>query len=267
MPQINRLQLSGQNNIVLQNVVDSVVEIQTGTPRELALLSEYIRRWAGNKRLSVLVLTTTENGLQGIKSSSSKPHPSERYGGSPALWKPFGEASIAELLAEFYQQSGIETDAVFVEGWQPDRTQRLEMLESLRQKVVLVADPLALALPENKSLAKVFDSSQIGGLLVPICRSFKPNYRLYLRSIRKKNLPDLEACYFSRFVQSYAHLEPEIPDKIEFFRRLSNIAITLRGIAPISKSYLSEHFKKFQNSTAFRMQSASFDETKIPPTP
>ncbi len=265
MPQINRLQLSGENNIVLQNVVNSVVEVRTSTPTELTILGEMMRRWVGHKQLSVLVLSTTLKGLEVEEGGIQEPDFLRRYDDSVAKWKPFGGQTISELLAEFYLESGIEMDVVFVEGWMPDRSQSMDLKESIRQKVVLIADPLALGLPQNKALAKIFDSSQTGGVLVPICKTLKPALRSRLQKFRKKTLPDLEQCYFSRFGQSYAHLEPEIPDKIEFFRRLSNIAITVRGVAPVSKSYLSEHFKKFQNSTAFKMLSASFDETKIPP--
>ncbi len=263
---MNRLYLSGESNIVLQDIANSVVEIRTGnSPEDIARLSEYLRRWIGQKRLSLLVVASTAEGLTTIKSTPKKPHPLERYGLTPADWKPFGQETIAELLASFYLQSRIETDVIFVDGWQPDRSQRTELTESLREQVILIADPLSLSAERNKALAKIFDSSRIGGLLVPICQSYTTRYRHHLRILRKRALPDLEACFFGRFVQSYAHLEPEIHSKELFFRRLSNIAITVRGIMPQPQNFLSEYFQKYQNSAAFRMQSASFDETKISP--
>ncbi|MEM6297922.1 MAG: hypothetical protein AAF740_04445 [Bacteroidota bacterium] len=209
-------------NIQVQNYFEHIGTIQNvnfyGDPQK--------------KFLHVFVLTATRQDWQ---ATSTENVPLERYGDTLSDWQAY-EQSIKILLEEFCKTSAIGLQIYWVgksEITDYGLDEMEDELEPLTKFLVLVADPFALQLEENRQLlSKCFDTKdkeKIKGCLFLLDQSLPKAQREHATQQRTGTFRKLSKCWGKEFYKSYTHVELDVPNKNHFFRRLANIAY-LRGI-------------------------------------
>ena len=105
--------------------------------------------------------------------------------------------------------------------------------KGLKDKMALIADPFSLLVKTNCDFAKMFDETahnNIQACLIPVCKEYTASQVKLAKDNIQATFEDLHYGWEKEFFKSYTHIELDVPDKIHFFRRLSNIAF-YRGIA------------------------------------
>lgn len=157
--------------------------------------------------------------------------PIANYGNELKHWKPFGNENIEALLDEFSRLSEINLKVCYLDD-ACITSDIKRQAKGLKDRMVLLADPFALAETKNNQFAKMFDETTAKGVqacLVPLCKTSSDKTRDKATHNIKEVFEDLHHGWEQEFFKSYTHIELDVPDKIHFFRRLSNIAF-FRGI-------------------------------------
>lgn len=152
--------------------------------------------------------------------------PKERYADEVGRWKVYKNKEMNALLEEFNQQSSINLQVYYLCPSQIEADIE-DQIEPLTKHLVLIADPFSLFLEGNKKIAQLFntkDKNKIRGCLIPVCAELEAAQQEFARAQRQAVLPRLFKGWSDEFYKSYTHVELDIPNKLHFFRRLSNIA-------------------------------------------
>jgi len=239
LQKINKLKIEGNNNISLKDISNSTITINTTISESLQSFLEDLQNWqTQNNSLNIIVLTTNQDRLKTISETEIlNLIPSQNYATEPKEWKPFNnQNTIEELIKEFYRESGFKINAVFIDSWQIDNEEFEAVLkDDISPRTILIVDGLALYFTENNKFAKIFDKSDIGGCLIPVCEDHTNEFKRLIFNTQKQVFEHLNTCYFQRFHQQYMFVELEIPTKEDFFRKLTNIAIKHLELKPQSK--------------------------------
>jgi hypothetical protein len=102
-----------------------------------------------------------------------------------------------------------------------------DQIEPLTKNLVLILDPFSLGFDQNKKVAKLFntkDKDKMKGCLVPICTELEPAQKNLAEQQLQSVLGRVCKGWSTEFYKSYSHVELDVPNKLHFFRRLSNIA-------------------------------------------
>ncbi|WP_299453228.1 hypothetical protein [uncultured Microscilla sp.] len=193
--------------------------------------------------LFVIVLTHTQQ-YWANNPSVIVDVPTGNYGNTLKHWKPFGEATISGLLDEFSRLSEINLKVCYLDESCINHAIRRQA-KGLKDRIVLVADPFSLVATNNNQFAKVFDETahnNIKACLVPLCVTSSTRARGIATNNIKGTFEDLYHGWGQEFFKSYVHIELDVPSKIHFFRRLSNIAF-YRGIGD------KENLARFEATT------------------
>ncbi len=204
------------------------------------------------EKMNILVLSCAQNEILS-KGKNAKPKKvsewiMNQYGNTIGDWKPFkGENTIAELLAEYQKKSwfniGLLRESVDDKHF---------FIAKNKSKIVAIVDMFALQYMEDKrtKIANLFmEIDNIGGLIIPLCE--KADADLYdIILIQQKNFCATFSSYFydDALLSCYIHIELNVPNKNELFRRLSNIAIGHLELKPTKpKVQFPDPFQEIQN--------------------
>jgi hypothetical protein len=205
-----------------------------------------------SQKMNILVLSCAQNEILSKRKNNKPPKVNEwimnQYGNTIGDWKPFkADNTIAELLAEY---KGItHFDMEFIEPYPENFT----FISENKDKIVAIIDSFVFKYMETdrKRIADIFAQihDNIGGLLMPICeRADAELYQLMLEAQKEFSIVFYNDYYHNDLHRCYIHIELNIPNKAELFRRLSNIAIgklDIKSPIPIVK-YVTDRYKDIQ---------------------
>ncbi len=257
---INKIKIQGNQNISLQEIIDSSVTINVAQSEEMEELIRELYTWQKKDRtLNLLVLTNTLSRIEQIESpEAGEVIPLAHYGVEPQDWKPFGKLSILELIAQYHQASNFKIEALFVDSYPlQDKRHKAAWKDGISPKTVLILDAFSLYFPENKEFVSIFDKREIGACLVPLDQQNKAITRDAKALLTQEALEHLHTSFYEIFEREYTNVELNIPNQELFFRRLTNIAVKCLKIPetfsnlplPDSIQTNREEFTSFLKST------------------
>jgi len=219
----------------------------------------YSRLDRETKFINILVITTTKDRLEQITEIETeiKQQLKFHYENEPKDWKPYcNDNSIINLICDFHSKSGFKIKAYFVDDFIIDNRILLTFLqEDFSRQTILIADGIALYHKNNSELAKVFDKSNIGGCLFPICKNHSNKIKeLFLQS-KMRTFSNIDDYYYNTFNRQYMNIELHIPTKEDLYRRLTNIAVKHLNIPETIPQ--NPFVNKFKNQ-GINQQPASF---------
>jgi len=152
--------------------------------------------------------------------------PVERYGEEVGDWKVYQDEQLKILLEEFNQQSSINLQVYYL--CPSDIEEGMEdQIEPLTKNLILILDPFSLSFDHNRKVAELFntkDKNKMKGCLVPICTELEAAQKTLAGEQLQSVLSRVYNGWSTEFYKSYSHVELDVPNKLHFFRRLSNIA-------------------------------------------
>jgi len=266
---INKLKIDGNGNISIQDISNSTIAINTTIPESLQSLLEDLINWqTPNNTLNIIVVATTQEHFETISEVEFKSFiPLQNYAKEPKEWKPYNnENSISELIKEFHEKSGFKIDAIFIDNLKIDDEIFLsELKDDISPNTILIIDGLSLYFTENREFAKIFDKSDIGGCVIPICEKHIPEIKSFIFKNQKQVFRHLNTCYFKRFHQQYMFVELDVPTKEISFRKLTNIAIKHLDLKPQPKINWNERImQRKENESLANLKSTIQSNTTTP---
>lgn len=171
----------------------------------------------------IIVMSAEKDAIENPASDLA----ADRNHSSIEKWKPFGDTedvNILDLLREYQQESGYPIRVVFLypRKLTPDAKARLDQV---RRQLTFIVDCLALQAfhaQESTWLDKL-NSANVGGCIVPICKTYSSGFRAFMHHQRETYLDSL-GFFFKDYKKFYVHIELEVQDKWTLFRRLNTIA-------------------------------------------
>lgn len=248
---ICKINASGDGNIVVNDIVNSEITINQDS-NELSDILREMYNWNLNdppRYLSIIVISTSADRIDSIDNLSAKDIAllKEYYGETPKEWKPFDKIStISDLIGEFHNRSGFKIEAFFIDGWELENEDFVaDLKEDISPRAILIADCLSLYFDENKTFAKIFNKSDIGGCLLPFCREFNPEITHLIENLKIDTFNDIYQFFYNKFNRHYLNIEMNVSRKEIFFRRISNISIKHLNVPePITVGNWIEKYKK-----------------------
>ena len=155
------------------------------------------------------------------------------------------------------RDSGFRLEAFFIDKWLVDEGLKIDIKETYMKGLIVMIDCNSLHCPINQDLVEIFDSSSIGGGIIPVCETFSKEDRDSQRNLYSSHLKTWYRCkYHCDYLgRAFINIELEVPNKKKLFRRLTNIAIKNLEIEEVIKS--GNWADKFRGS-GLDNQSASF---------
>jgi len=228
----NTSEIKGNYNIVIQGCnlssikVEPILSIDDFDRKLRALYEKDIYP------INVLIITTNIDNIS--KYLSTNVNLEDYYGSEHKDWKPYkNESIIIELLKEYQTKSGFRIKAFILDSQNFDvETTLINRLKLRQENTILIADGLALSFMGNQKIANIFNHNNIGGCLIPICTTHTANI---LQRIKEnifsvfytlvEYINNYSEIYLEEKVDNgFVHIELNIPNKNELFRRLTNIA-------------------------------------------
>ncbi len=220
----NKIRIAGDGNIVLQDIADSTININSDDNQRI---DDFIKEVNGvfKKRLTVLVVSTTDSKVTKIPTLSQDIPFTKFYGDTVEKWKPFEKSSIIDILRDCAKILKIELqvfsfDSIFLKD---DKI--ISSLKYIKPKTLLIIDSLVLHFPENQMLAGLFNDYHIGGCIavssikIPEIEKIKTEvFKHLLIYLNDKEFPD-----------STIHLQSvnKIESEIDLFNALKNTILYL----------------------------------------
>lgn len=257
---INRLPIDGNGNIAMQDIANSTINI-INVPDEIKKFIEDLYLWLDKetKFINILVITTTKERLDSINEIETeiKELLKLQYATEPKDWKPYkDENSIINLICDFHTKSGFKIKAYFVDDFTIDSRELLTFLqEDFCKQTILIADGIALYHQNNSDFAKVFDKSEIGGCLFPICKNHPDRVKDLFFQSKFKTFTNIDDYYHNKFNRQYMNIELHIPTREDLFRRLTNIAVKHLNIP---ETFVRNPFVDRFKNQGINQQTASF---------
>ncbi|MEM7370601.1 MAG: CHAT domain-containing protein [Bacteroidota bacterium] len=174
--------------------------------------------------LTIVGLSASNNQLRG---SLPVRVPTDRYGSSLFDWRPYNTEEsgiILHLLREYQRESGYTIRFLMLQPCVFGQNAYFE-LEKIKDRIAFIVDCFSLNKfdqVENQWLS-ILNSPDVGGCLIPICRTYPTTVKKQMFRLREKHLSGAEY-YFKDYRGSYVQIELEVPDKWTLFRRLNTIA-------------------------------------------
>ena len=247
---ITKSDIDGNGNFVLQNVSASNITI-LNISEELKTFVKDIYRWniENNERkntLNIIVLATTKDRISSLEQFSQLEL--NNYGNFPSDWKPYlNNKSIFELLQEYIEKSGFKIEAYFIDDIEVEVEIRSN-LDDILSSTILIVDGLALYFDENKKFAKIFDNTQTGGCVIPICKSHNEQVKTLIKEKETQVFELLHYNYYHKFNKQFVNIELNVPTKEDFFRRLTNIAIKSINLPePMKRTWVTDKHESLIN--------------------
>lgn len=245
---INKSYVDGNGNLILQNVSASNISI-TNITDELKTFIEDIHRWNIESQerkgtLNIIVLATTIDKINSI--NQFLPLELTNYGNFPSDWKPYlDNKSIFELLQEYIEKSGFKIEAFFVDDINTTEIAIRSELNDILSSTILIVDGLALYSNKNEKFAKIFDNTQTGGCIVPVCKTHNEQVKTLITEKETEVFELLHYNYFNKFNRQFVNIELNIPTKEDFFRRLTNIAVKSINLPePMKNAWVTDRLKQ-----------------------
>jgi hypothetical protein len=238
----NKAEIEGDSNIVIQGSGDNTFNINNIQHIDLSQFETKLKEILGQEFVTILVLSTDSKQIETIQHQAL-PFVKNRYGSTPSEWQPFNVAeSILSILKEFESKSGYSVRPLFMD-WRKVKidAEKRRAIKDRRQKIILIVDVFALDFMGNLELARLFNEPEIGGCLVPICKTLNPEIAQYAQQKVNNIFDDLAdyAFSYSKHVSNctinkgYLQFDLQVSDKDALFRRLTHIVAFCQNIKPI----------------------------------
>lgn len=258
---INKIKTDGQGNIVIQDISDSTINIDTSSSEKVLEFIESLQNWhllEHTNILNLIVLATTSEQVQYFMKNENVTYlPIESYGEEVSHWKPFlNEETIAKILVDFQLQSGFKIEAYFINDIELNDELISHLKDDICPKTVLIVDCISLYFENNKTFAKIFDNNDIGGCLIPICEKQSIDSKEKMIELHQLTFTHLNQCFWNRLKKEYMHIELNVPCKKRLFRRLTNIAVKKLNITSVNIPW-SPALSKFKNADVFAKLNSS----------
>lgn len=244
---LNWLSVKGDKNISIQNVKDATITINTGDASEVKKVVDDIKNWLAQEHFGIvklLVVATTLPQIEAYNVAIQHLISLDNYGQEPKEWKPFsGGDSIIDLLTQYHIDSSMALEVCFCSDWAlDDPIWRANIREFIGRKAIIIIDGIALNNTTNQTFIELFDHTYIGGCIIPICDTYTPALKQHIYQNIERHLQHIHTCVKNFYKQEYTHIELEVKNRSDFFRRITNIAQTCLNKKPqtnveYSKSY------------------------------
>jgi len=236
---INKIKTDGQGNIIVQDISNSTINIDSSSDEKIFEFIEDLQKWHFQQHpniLNVIVLATTNDKVKVFMENENAPYmPIESYGEEVPHWKPFIEdESIAQILIDFQQQSGFRIEAYFIDDIELNDELISHLKDDISPKTILIVDCVSLYFQNNKQFAKIFDKNDIGGCVIPICEEHSKKSKERMIELYQHVFAHLNQCFWNRLKKEYMHIELNVPCKKRLYRRLTNIAVKKLNVKSIS---------------------------------
>lgn len=180
------------------------------------------------EKLTIFVLTSTQSDWVG------KPEPVATYHDTPEDWTPYQTQGIKTLLDDFKGKSKIDIQPLYFSPQSPlDDVRKFVKNSQEKRAIILIADAFSLQFEVIKEVVQCFDCTNkddIGGILFPLDGRLPDAQKQEAQMLLQTVLKDITKEWYELFSKSYTHIELQVHDETQFFRRLANIAF-YRGIS------------------------------------
>ncbi len=174
-----------------------------------------------NQKLVLLVLAST---TEDFHKQTNDEVPLKYYGTSPESWKPYAEEEdIITLLKDFQQKSQLHLEVYFIQNVKLKKRERYRIGNDVALRSILLLDIFGLCDREKLSFAKLFDKTEIGGFLVPLCSALTASQRIYARDMFE-HFDNIDLYWSDTFDKPFMYIDLDIPSKFALFRKLADIA-------------------------------------------
>ncbi len=175
----------------------------------------------GNQKLVLLVVAGT---LSDFEKQSQDEVPLQHYGAAPENWKPYcKEKEILALLEDFQQKSQLSVEVYFIQTNKLKKRERHKISNEISARGVLLLDVFGLCHKEKLSFAKLFDKTEIGGFLVPLCSAITASQRRHAHQMFE-HFDNIDLYWSDTFDKPFMYIDLDIPSKFALFRKLADIA-------------------------------------------
>lgn len=179
-------------------------------------------------KLYVLVVSSTKKDIGEDIDEQTKAIAKKVYGERIMDWKPYltdASQSIGTILNQFKTKSKLPVQILpsAVYG-------REQLLRKERKNIIAIIDCLALKCDkeaeDKKDLARIFNESEVGGLILPICRHIDEATGGVLSKAGKRIFRSLRKLYYTSddYDTPYLNIELNVPSEKDLLRKLINIA-------------------------------------------
>lgn len=236
----NTNQVEGNNNITIQGAINSAITIEGGISFEGENYNK-LKTALGNLGLvnpnsgilNIVIFATNKDEIQQSQKITQELKDSilPYYGDSAKDWRPFREEkSIFELLVEYQEKTGLVIHLAVIDelDFQDEESKRefiSEFKSNVRGSAIFIIDLFSLSKAEKEWFIDKFslDDNEIGGMLIPSCEGFDRATKDKIQEIYKKDFYLLYKYFYVNHHKEFHKLEPNVSNKKELYRRLTNI--------------------------------------------
>lgn len=256
---INTIDVDGNNNIIIQDTNNTTINIKDylESLSDKAIEKIFYKFYNSNFEktnfkkniIYILLLVSDRQSIERLYENEAIKDKInfEDYGSNYFQWKPYNnELSIAELLAQYKIFSGYNIEYINSDKAIEDKDDLLNVIN----KIIFVVDPLSIH-NNFEQITQLIDNQSITPpLLIPICKDKHSDLKIFMRTIVSQKLTRYSSLYKkTKYLhQEYAHIELELPNKYDFFRKLTNIA-KLKLKIENNIHIEDERLKKLQDSS------------------
>lgn len=184
-----------------------------------------------DKHVYILILTSTQNSWEKV-SKEIKDNIPQRYNEKLEDWQPYEENKITHLLEEFERKSKQKITKYYLSN-ELITTEIKGNIKKNKEHIILIVDAFSLHFEEVNEVAKMFDETSgnvIKACLIPNCSDYTENQHIFAQQKINGTFEYLTRELENCFDTNYMHIELNISNKKDFFRRLANIMIG-RGLS------------------------------------
>ena len=187
--------------------------------------SERMKKCHNPNALCVVVYSMSKSDFDSISNKKKWVVNGSRYGVSPMDWKPFANENTIKDLLEEYEKKGFP---IVKESFGYDN-EYINEFDSNKKYAVLIIDIHALFFLD-KPMYKYDNINDIGSLVFPICSTYSSDIKNILVEKRNTVFNSIKYAYYENLDTPYTHVELDVSTKYDFFRRLTNIAVSRFGL-------------------------------------
>lgn len=204
MSLLNKIEIEGDKNIVIQNISGgSNITVNIGNEKP---------------ELNILVMTSTLDEIKKSNSNLDVSHYKDYYGKELKDWKPFKNETLETIIKQKFKNLVAEPNIYFINCHHEITDEiKLAYFKLLRSRTIFIIDALALLNEYNQKLASLFDEPD-SLLIIPTCINNQE-----IENNKFQIFKHLEI-YTENFTQKALYFKlDEISKKSSFVREVFNI--------------------------------------------
>ncbi len=161
----NKINIDGNGNIVVQDVANSTININTNNQAQIDSFIQEINNFF-KENLTIIIISTTLSKISELNELTKEIPLNQIYDTKVENWKPFQSNTIISSLKDCAKILKINLQVFVFDCLTLEDEKIIASIKYVKPKTLLIIDNLSLHFTENHTIARLFNDYHIGGCIV-----------------------------------------------------------------------------------------------------